>query len=213
MAKERLISLLTAVVGGAVLVGLFAFQNRWHPYPEYLVTNVAALLWIPVLTIMLVMRQEPSAFGFGLGDLRYGMRRAGLLYALVLPFLVYASRQAPFQQYYPIQKMAEVSLYGFAYFELTYGMYLFCWEFFFRGFLLFGLSRSIGLVSVFVQAGAFGIMHLGKPPAEVLASFLTGIVLGFVALRSKSFLPCFVVHWIAALTFDVLIILAKRGAF
>ncbi len=213
MTRERWTSLLTALVGGSVLVGLYSFQNHPHSYPDYIVTNVASLLWIPMLAVMLILRQEPSAFGFGLGDLRWSMRLAGVLYIGVLPFLVYASRLAGFQQYYPIQKWAESSLYFFGYYELTYGMYLFCWEFFFRGFLLFGLSRTIGIVSVFVQAAAFGIMHLGKPPQEVLASFATGIVLGLVAYRSKSFVACFVVHWAAAVTFDILIILARRGAF
>lgn len=195
------------------MVGLFSFQNNPHTYSDYIVTNVAALFWLPMLSILLILRQEPTAFGFGLGDLRWGMRRAGLLFAVVLPFLVYASRLPQFQAYYPIQKWAEYSFRDFAYYELTYGMYLFCWEFFFRGFLLFGLSRSLGVVSVFVQAVAFGIMHLGKPQPEVLASFVTGIVLGLVALRSKSFVSTFAVHWAAALTFDVLIILAKHGAF
>ena len=213
MTRERWTAFVTALVGAAVLVGLFSFQNSPHAYTEYIVTNVAALFWLPVLSILLILRQEPSAFGFGLGDLRWGMRRAGLLFAVVLPFLVYASRLPQFQAYYPIQKWAQFTLRDFAYYELTYGMYLFCWEFFFRGFLLFGLSRSLGVASVFVQAVAFGIMHLGKPQPEVLASFGTGVVLGLVALRSKSFVPVFVVHWAAALTFDVLIILAKRGAF
>lgn len=213
MAKERWTSLLTALVGAAVLVGLFSYQNNPHMYPEYIMTNVAALLWIPMLVILLVLRQEPTTFGFGLGDLRWGMRRAALLYAIALPFLVYASRQAAFQQYYPIQKWAEDSLYYFGYYELTYGMYLFCWEFFFRGFLLFGLSRSLGIFSVFAQAAAFGIMHLGKPYPEVVASFVTGVVLGLVALRSKSFLSSFVLHWTAAVTFDILIILAKHTVF
>lgn len=213
MTKERWTSFLTALVGGAVLVGLFSYQNNPHSYQDYIVTNVAALFWLPMLSILLILRQEPTSFGFGLGDLRWGMRRAGLLFALVLPFLVYASRLQAFQDYYPIQRWAECSFGEFAYYELTYGMYLFCWEFFFRGFLLFGLSRSIGVFSVFVQAAAFGIMHLGKPQPEVLASFATGIVLGLVALRSKSFVSAFAVHWASALTFDVLIILAKRGAF
>ncbi len=211
MSRDRWTSLLTALVGGAVLIGLFSFQKAVHAYPEYIVTNVAALLWLPVLTIMLILRQEPTSFGFGLGDFRWGMRRSALLFAVVLPFLVYASRQPAFQQYYPMWGIAELSLYWFGYYELTYGMYLFCWEFFFRGFLLFGLSRSLGILSVFVQAAAFGIMHLGKPYPEVLASFVTGIVLGLVALRSKSFLPAFTVHWASAALFDILIILAKRG--
>jgi len=214
MSKDRVTSLVTALVAGAVIFGLYRFQAEYHEYHDYLVTNVAALLWVPMLSVMLILRREPDSFGFGLGDMRRGMRLAAVLYVAVLPFLIYASTRSDFRQYYPIQKWAGDSLYLFAYFELTYGMYLFCWEFFFRGFTLFGLSRSLGgLIAVLAQAAGFGLLHLGKPPQEVLASFGAGIILGFLALRSKSFLPCFVVHWAAAFTFDVLIILGKRRAF
>jgi membrane protease YdiL (CAAX protease family) len=92
----------------------------------------------------------------------------------------------------------------------VYGLYLFCWEFFFRGFLLFGLSRSLGpWVAVFAQMIAFGVMHHGKP--EFLGSFVSGAALGILALRSKSFMPCFVLHWTISILFDVLAIMAKTG--
>lgn len=211
MNKGRLVPILVLIVGGAIVGTLYSFNKGYHGYEEWLVTNVAALLWLPLMLILIALRQEPSGFGFTLGDLRYGYRLAGLLFALLIPLLVIAARRPDFQSYYPIQKQAARDLHYFAYFELTYGMYLFCWEFFFRGFLLFGLFRMFGVWSVFMQAAAFGIMHIGKPAPEVAASFGAGVILGFVALRAKSFVPGFALHWAAAVTFDVLIILGKRG--
>lgn len=207
MGKNRWVSMLVALVGAAILYWLFSFNKLPHTYERYLITNLVGLFFLPMLLI-LVFKQEPSGFGFYTGR---GYKLAGLLFLGVLPVLIFAATLKDFQAYYPIQKQAAHSLSYFIYFELSYGLYLFCWEFFFRGFLLFGLTRLIGSWSVLVQAAAFGIMHIGKPPAEVAASFAAGVILGIVALRVKSFVPCFVLHWASAFTFDVLIIMAGRG--
>lgn len=213
MGRDRWTSLFVSIVGLVILAGLYSFNKRPHSYEEYLVTNIGALFWLPMVVVLLILRQEPSNFGFAKGDVKRGYRQAALLFMVVLPLLIIAARMEAFQAYYPIQKRAAEDLRYLGYFELTYGMYLFCWEFFFRGFLLFGLVGVLGRWSVLAQAVAFGIMHLDKPGLEAAASFPAGVVLGIVALRSNSFLPCFLVHWASAVAFDVLIILSARGVF
>ena len=210
MGKNGWVPILIALVGASILAVLYSYNKQSHGYEAYLVTNMAALFWLPMMLIFLV-RQEPSSFGLALGDTGRGYRLAGVLFLLVLPLLVMAARLEDFQSYYPIQKQAARDWAYFGYFELTYGMYLFCWEFFFRGFLLFGLARMLGSWSVLPQALAFSIMHIGKPTPEVAASFAAGAILGVVALRAKSFMPCFVLHWASAISFDLLIIAARRG--
>ena len=86
-------------------------------------------------------------------------------------------------------------------------MYLFCWEFFFRGYLLFGLARSFGIAAIALQSVPFGIMHWGKP--EFLLSFVGGLILGCLAYRAKSFLPAFIVHWVAAVGLDLFVVAAR----
>lgn len=202
---------LVAMVGAGIIAVLYNYNQGAHGYEEYLVTNIALLFWLPVMLIMLALRRDPGDFGLALGDAGRGYRLAALLFVAALPFYLIAARMPEFQNYYPIQKRAAHDLAYFGYFELTYGMYLFCWEFFFRGFLLFGLMRWLGWGSVFPQAVAFGIMHLGKPMPEVAVSFAAGIILGVVALRARSFFPCFLLHWASAVTFDVLIIMHGEG--
>ncbi len=210
MAKNRWAGILVALVGAAVVISLYRYNQHHYVDDSYIVVNAAALLWLPMLLIFLVLREDTAHFGFTLGDLRHGYRLAGLCFLGLIPLLLIASRMPSFQSYYPINKNAEISLAWFAYFELTYGFYLFCWEFFFRGFLLFGLHKQIGWAAILVQAIAFGIMHFGKVPTEFVVSFIAGIILGIVALRAKSFVPCFVLHWASAVTFDALIIAAKH---
>jgi hypothetical protein len=46
---------------------------------------------------------------------------------------------------------------------------------------------------------------------EFYGSFVAGIALGWLAVRGRSFLPCFALHWAIAFTFDVLVIQARPG--
>lgn len=200
------------VVALPILVALYFFNQSGAFYEKYLVVNMACLLWLPSIYILLIEGKDIADFGFSPieGGIR-GLRLVGILYLCVLPLLIIASWMPSFQAYYPIQKQAANDWWFFAYFELTYGMYLFCWEFFFRGFILFGLRRYIGWASIVLQALAFSAMHIGKPIPEVIASFAAGVILGIVALYGKSFIPCFILHWASAITFDLLIIINKRG--
>lgn len=209
--KTRWAFLPVALISLTLLAILFIYNTRFETYEKYLTGNIACLLWLPILYILIIERKNLSDFGFSpVGGIK-GYRLVGILFIAALPFFIIASRMPNFQQYYPIQKQAAFDWHFFAYFELTYGMYLFCWEFFFRGFMLFGVSRSIGWFAIIPQAAAFCIMHFGKPAPEVFVSFAAGLALGIIALRAKSFIPCFVLHWASAFTFDLLIILSKRG--
>lgn len=85
-------------------------------------------------------------------------------------------------------------------------VYLFCWEWFFRGFLLFGMAQGVGApAAIVLQAALFMAAHAGKPAPEVWSSGLGGLILGVVAWREKSFVPAFCAHalihlaWLALL--------------
>ncbi len=217
---------MVALAGAAVVAALFHFNRAATSYNQYIVGNLIGLFWVPMLTILFVFREEPARFGFTLGgSTRLWFVAAALFGGLVLIMLP-ASRWSAFQEYYPIFRRypefagafagypkanpLSVAPWLMAYAEVSYGMYLFCWEFFFRGYLLFGLARSLGWPAILVQAAAFGLLHLGKPAAEVAASFGAGIILGIMAFNAKSFVPCFVLHWAGSLTFDGLVIAGRR---
>lgn len=215
-----------AGVGAAILLFLF-FYNR-QPYvvyslhwlgwkrgavgehrslEEYLLVNTAALFWLPLLVVALIGKGELKEYGLARGEGLKGVLLALAMYGLMVPLLWFASKRPEFQTYYPLDKRILHEPARAVYFELAYGYYLFCWEFFFRGFLTFGLSRWIGKVAgLVVQAIAFGLMHIGKPVPEMIGAFGGGFVLGWVALQVRSFLPCFWTHWAVSATLDLLLI-------
>jgi membrane protease YdiL (CAAX protease family) len=66
-------------------------------------------------------------------------------------------------------------------------------EAFFRGFLLFGLERRYGAgFALLVSSSLFGVMHLGAVPA--VYATVAGLVLGSLALWTRSVFPGFALH-------------------
>jgi len=187
-------------------------NRSYRSFEEYLVVNIGCLTLLPFLLIFGVLRLRADEFGFAPAERGTG-RIALLFFVAMLPVLFIASRFPEFRSTYPLQQQAAFSWRYFVYFELAYGFYLFCWEWFYRGFLTFGLRRAFGdIAAIAIQALAFGIMHWGKPMPEFISSFFGGAILGWLALRARSFFPCFLLHWAIAFTLDCLAIHARPGA-
>jgi membrane protease YdiL (CAAX protease family) len=204
-------------------------QEDFYDEP-FLVYNAIVLLWLPLLFTFFALREEPGALGFARGDWRVVGRWIVGIYLLMLLVLVVVLALAhtgrfpqlePFEQVYPLRGLVRreprfrvlpflVLTPHTVYYELSYGFYFFCWEWFFRGFLLFGLARGCGRWAILLQAVPFGFFHWGKPAPEFAGSFVAGIFLGELALRARSFLPCFVLHWAVASTLDLLVLAGGR---
>lgn len=224
--RNKFISFVTLLIGSGVVASLWFFNRSSDSYNNYIVGNLIGLFFIPLMSILFIFGEEPEKFGLKIGIKSNIWIVCGVLYAGLLLLMIFGSRMNEFQSYYPIfRRFSEFktlfsnypSINPFAlapmqmaFAEASYGLYLFCWEFFFRGYLLFGLFRSIKWWAVIVQAVAFGILHISKPWPEVAASFIAGILLGMIAIKAKSFLPCFILHWAASITFDVLVVVSRR---
>lgn len=138
-----------------------------------------------------------------------------VLFAAVLPFIAYASTLESFQQKYPfcgdaILVDGKIPVLDFLVYQLFYGLVFVSGESYWRGFVTFGLQRHIGDLAILVMVTPYCMTHYGKPAPEAFASVLTGVVLGFLALRHRSFWLGVAVHWAAAISMDVLAI-GKRG--
>ena len=213
MDKRKLATVVVALFGAMIVAALLRFNTQPQSYERYLVGNVVGLLWIPMLTIFFILRDDVDSYGFGpTRSKNVWMWVLGLAVLIILAEALVA-RWPRYQEYYPMYRQFGlgsgngIDIHTLVYFELTYGMYLFCWEFFFRGYLLFGFAQTVGWRAVVLQAIPFGIMHYGKP--EFAVSFMGGLILGILAYRAKSFLPAFVLHWTAAISLDLLVVFVR----
>jgi membrane protease YdiL (CAAX protease family) len=203
------------------------FDARFDGWPGagmygYLYWFGSSLAWLFVLPVAIVAAmpgRRIREFGLGLGDWRFGVRAAALLYAAMLPVLALASFRANFIDYYPMNGWVrgEIQLYAaggasghllaFVMYELAYAAYFVGWEFFHRGFLTIGLEPALGWYAVFVVAIPFGLLHVGKPMPEAYGAIVASLVLGWLAIRTRSSWYGFALHAAIAMTMDALAVL------
>jgi membrane protease YdiL (CAAX protease family) len=181
------------VVGAAVL---FLTLDRYHPLGEEWLSQLVYYLALPLL-VALCLRKNPLDFGLRLGDVRKWAGYLGITCLVGAPILYICSRLPAFQAYYDIQN------FNLGHYLWITTLSLLASEFFFRGFLIFGLSERLKEASILVQLVPFVLVHFGKPELETLSTILTGIYFGFVVYRTRSFWPAFLIHMFINIFFVV----------
>jgi membrane protease YdiL (CAAX protease family) len=165
---------------------------------------VGAIYVITPFLLYFVFRHKPKDFGISFGNPRLWLRDVVVFYLLFLIILVIAFKFTNLKNVYPLYRRSTQGLRYFLFFQLIQLWYMLGWEFFFRGFMLFGLERKFGRMAILVQAVPFAIVHFKKPQLEAYGSIFAGIFLGLIGLRARSFLPCVLLHYMILLTADLL---------
>jgi uncharacterized protein len=157
---------------------------------------------IPMLITLLVFRQKPGEYGFKLGDWKAGILITLGGIVLIAPVLWLVSHgDKSMQDYY------KPFLRGLPWNTL---LDLFGWEFFFRGWLIFGFARKFGPEAIWLQAVPFALAHIGKPEIETLSTIFGDFAFGWVAWRTKSFIYPFLIHWFVG-TFTIIVAAGLLG--
>lgn len=138
----------------------------------------------------------------------YGLRCKGMNYRpfflmllLMIPLITIASFQPDFQHTYPQYRfynykgafgMSPIQSEGI--FELAYGLDFVSIELMYRGALIVGMAKILGREAVLPMAGAYVILHFGKPAGEAISSFFGGMILGIHALAKKNIFGGIIIH-------------------
>lgn len=132
--------------------------------------------------------------------------------AVMLPLTYLMSLTGGFAAKYPFLRIYNGEPYigqTLLIWELIYFIQFFGLEFFFRGFLVHSLKRSLGLYSIFVMTVPYCMIHFGKPPAETMAAIAAGIFLGWLSYRNGSIWLGLVLHCTVAFSMDILALYNK----
>ena len=220
------------IIGGTLLLYLFHYWGR----PDFFVRSglidwVAAnggdtlgehpgvggyLYWgfmslfirtlVPVGIIVWLIGDSPRRWGYRVrGTLRH-LPVYGLMYLVMLPILVWVSSLDSFETYYPFYDRAAEGGLAFWLYEFGYAFQFVGVEAFFRGFLNFGFARRFGLLGIPLMTIPYTMIHFGKPAPEAFAAIIAGLALGYLALKSKSFVPGIFLHVGVAITMDLLVL-------
>ena len=179
----------------------------YHFFSSFVLLGV-----IPALVVKFVFRQPLADYGVRRGDVAFNLK--ALL--ISLPFLVVltypSSRMPEFVAEYPFDKTAGASATHFAIHAATYLLFYIGWEFFFRGFMQFGLCERFGPTNaILVQTLASCLAHIGKPPGEIYGAIISGVIWGWIVSRSRSLWGVLAMHWGLGVALDFFICFVGKG--
>jgi membrane protease YdiL (CAAX protease family) len=175
------------------------------------VSSLVIRILLPLLVIVVWIGGRPSDFGYRLRGVTSHAWLYLLMFLVMLPLLVAASYMPAFQAKYPMYAGASRNWTHFGLWELAYGVQFLGVEGFFRGFMTFGLYPRFGYLSLFIMVIPYALVHVGKPPIEVFMAVPAGLLLGYVALKSRSWVFGALLHWAVGITMDSLAIWHAGG--
>ncbi len=155
---------------------------------------------VPILIIKLVLRERLADYGLQLGNVKRTI--VGIL--IFTPITIWLGAMSGvvsgFHAVYPLnpasQWSADGSMTWFVVHTLLYiFLYYSAYEFFFRGFLLHGLTPTCGAInSLLIQMAVTAFFHFGHPGAEIWGALGGGLFWGFIAFRTRSIISSWVQH-------------------
>lgn len=172
---------------------------KWNMWLYHHLSTIVLFAIIPILIVVFVFREKVSDYGLKLGDWKFGLW-ATIISFMIMPYLVYRSSLNPehFQFYhdnFPVV-LANSSLTMFALWGLSYLPHYIGWEFFFRGYMLWGLGRKYGWIAgIMIPTILTTLMHIGKPQGETWGALIGGVYMGFLAYRTRSILWPLLFHF------------------
>ncbi len=180
----------------------------------WFLSDIILLLVIPVLIIKLFFKENLKDYGFNLLNSKTGIKWILFSFIFFVIVIWFVSSTESFQNFYPQVSSSKENLTIFLIFEISLLIYLFAWEFIWRGFMLFGLEEKFGLHSIFIQMLPFVILHNGKPVLETFASIFGAILLGFLALKTRSYIYGVIIHFLLIFNMDLISLLRyKTGEY
>ena len=184
---------ITVVSTLVLIIDRYFVFTSWKPLDRTIL-----YLFIPLVFILFVFREDPRDYGFQVGDWRAGLLITFVSLVVIIPILwLFVHVDPSMRDYYKPLIGPGLPLYTF--FDLL------GWEFMFRGWLTFAYVRKFGAEGLWLQAVPFALAHISKPALETLSTIFGGFAFGWIAWRTKSFLYPLIIHW-AIFTFVVLVV-------
>lgn len=179
-------------------------------YLYWFIGETIPLFILPLLIIKFLFKEKIRNYGVSAGNISLGIKYT-ILFSIVMIIIVwFSSANAEFAGRYPHIQEAKMNWTIFFIYELGMLIYMFNWEFVWRGYMLFGLEEKFGFYAIFIQMIPFVILHNGKPFLETIGAIFGGIALGFLAYRTRSVFYPVLVHFITMFSIDFFSVLRSR---
>jgi membrane protease YdiL (CAAX protease family) len=184
-------------------------EPDWHNYLLQFITFFILMMVVPLVYNAFFLRMPLKALGFSAGKIKTGFWITTIcLIAIVPPATIIAGTSPELMEFYPLYRGLFTQPELVLVYEISWIVFYFiAWEFYFRGFMLFGLEKELGaVVAIGIQTMASSLVHLGTPSDEASASVLAGFGFGYLAIVTRSFWYPFILHTTIAIAKDLYIL-------
>jgi membrane protease YdiL (CAAX protease family) len=158
-------------------------------------SNLTFLLIIPLLYIKIVLRKKFGEVGFQIGDWKKGIFWSIFFLLILLAVLYLSFNYTGLAQKYRVNSYVAGDFRFYLGYEiLVVGMFLFLYEFFYRGFFLLSFSKKIGMWAILVQMALFILFSVVTKNFNWENSnfIVLSLVSGIIAYKSRSIWYSFV---------------------
>jgi len=200
------------------IVGVFAFRMYFYQHREWVISInngiadaylircasqvfKALFIFVAVFVFWKISGHSRKTAFYGFKLKGVDIKPYFILLLLMVPLVAIASTQPDFLRRYPTFAifvkgsinnpvgMAKLGIY-----EILYGSDYVAIELFFRGFVLYTLSRFLGKGAIIPMATMYVFIHFGKPMGETISSFFGGMILGVIAYETNSIVGGIIIH-------------------
>jgi uncharacterized protein len=198
------------LIGFCALLAVFVswlFPNKL--FGESFWSSFFLFLIFPGLIMLFLLKEPLKNFGLSWGNSKNGLIFSALLVVIFVLINYLIVSNPGLRGQLPVAPGIVENYWYFLFFELLIALPLhFFWEFFFRGFLQFGLEKKMGIYSIFLPALLQTVLALKSPWFFSALIFSSSLAAGFVVRKSRSVIYSFVSLWIISVSLDIMIIRA-----
>lgn len=173
----------------------------WNQYWNQVYYWPARLLIVISILFLIWRLAENNQPFYGHATKNFKWKPYLLMVLCMVPLIAAASTQPDFLAMYPKLKSIldnhnsiDLAWFHKLLFEVSYGSDFFGIEIFFRGFLVLGFIRWVGMDAILPMACFYCTIHFGKPLGECISSYFGGILLGIVVYKTRSIYGGLIVH-------------------
>ncbi|MFK7978169.1 MAG: CPBP family glutamic-type intramembrane protease [Halioglobus sp.] len=182
------------------LQDLTANQRIFYAQLYTSVSFMVLLVALPWLFHWVAPLKGSNPYGLSFRNFGANMLRYYPLLIIMLPVIWVACGSESFNTFYPLYKPE--TLAAFFLYQAIYLPQFFAVEFFYRGFCLFRFERLAPGLGIFIMVIPYALLHIHKPFPEAAGSIVAGLVLGALAIKSRSIWPGVLTHCVVAFSAD-----------
>ena len=211
LSKRFVITGLLAVFS-VFFLGFFTQADKVNPIFQMLLVSVAFFLVVPVLYCKIVLKESLHNMGWQAGNVFTGIILSLLTVSGGLVIMYFLDRYTSFGRAYQLPVSIQTDFLWFLLYEaLMMPVMTLFYEVFFRGFIGLLWLRSLGPVSVLLQAGFFGLMFFlaGDLTVKEIPLLLFAPLSGLIAYYSRSIWYSWGATWLFFFLIDVYFLVTR----